>query len=93
MNEIVRTELTNITESGPREEDFKKSQDNILKRHAENLQENVYWLTTLDNYYFRGFNGETQYVETLQGITPAKIQAFAKKLIGQGNRIEVVMEP
>ena len=77
----------------PRDEDFKKSQDNILKRHTENLQENVYWLTTLDNYYFRGFNGETAYEETIKGITPAKIQAFAKKLLGQGNRIEVVMEP
>ena len=60
---------------------------------VENLQENVYWLTTLDNYYFRGFNGETAYEETIKGITPAKIQAFAKKLLGQGNQIEVVMEP
>ena len=93
MNTIVRTELDNIIRTGPREEDFKKSRDNILKRHAENLQENVYWLTTLDNYYFRGFNGETAYEETIKGITPAKIQAFAKKLLGQGNRIEVVMEP
>ena len=47
MNAIVRTELDNIVKSGPRDEDFKKSQDNILKRHTENLQENVYWLTTL----------------------------------------------
>jgi len=47
----------------------------------------------LDNYYFRGFNGETAYEETIKGITPAKIQAFAKKLLGQGNQIEVVMEP
>ena len=81
MNAIVRTELDNIVKSGPRDEDFKKSQDNILKRHTENLQENVYWLTTLDNYYFRGFNGETAYEETIKGITPAKIQAFARKLL------------
>ena len=33
------------------------------------------------------------YEETIKGITPAKIQAFAKKLLGQGNQIEVVMEP
>ena len=38
MNAIVRTELDNIVKSGPRDEDFKKSQDNILKRHTENLQ-------------------------------------------------------
>lgn len=93
MNTIIRDELKNIVNAGPRAEDFKKSQDNILKRHAENLQENTYWLNTLDNYYFRQFNGETKYVETLNGITPAKIQVFTKKLIEQGNRMEVVMEP
>lgn len=92
MNKIVITELENIAKSGPREDDFKKTKDNILKRHAENLQENSYWLNTLDNYYFRGFNGETNYIETLNGITPAKIQQFIKKLLKQGNRIEVVME-
>lgn len=93
MNSIVRTELKNLTETGPRAADFKKSQDNIQKRHAENLQENGYWLNTLDNYYTKGFDGETKYTETLKGITPAKVQEFTKKLLGQGNSIEVVMKP
>ena len=93
MNTIVRNELKRISDIGPRPEDFKKTQDNILKRHAENLQENSYWLNTLDNYYYKGFDGATKYVETLNSITPAKIQAFTKKLLGQGNSIEVVMEP
>lgn len=93
MNTIVRNELKRISDIGPRPEDFKKTQDNILKRHAENQQENSYWLNTLDNYYYKGFDGATKYVETLNGITPAKIQAFTKKLLGQGNSIEVVMEP
>lgn len=93
MNAIIRTELDNLNKVGPRAEDFRKSQDNMLKRHAENLQENSFWLNTLDNYYYRGFDSETKYVETLNSLTPAKIQAFARKLIDQGNRIEVVMEP
>lgn len=93
MNSIIRNELKRLQEVGPRPEDFKKTQDNMLKRHAENLQENSYWLNTLDNYYYRGFNAETDYMEILNGITPTKIQSFAKKLISQGNGIEVVMEP
>lgn len=93
MNSIIRNELKRLQEVGPRPEDFKKTQDNMLKRHAENLQENSYWLNTLDNYYYRGFNAETDYMEILNGVTPAKIQAFAKKLLSQGNGIEVVMEP
>lgn len=93
MNTIVRNELKRIADVGPRPEDLKKSQDNMLKRHAENLQENSYWVNTLDNYYYKGFDGETKYVEIINSITPAKIQAFTKKLLSQGNSIEVVMEP
>lgn len=93
MNTIVRNELKRISDIGPNPEDFKKTQDNLLKRHAENLQENVYWLSTLDNYYYKGFDATTKYVDTVNSITPAKIQAFAKKLLDQGNSVEVVMEP
>ena len=93
MNAIIFAELESIVRNGPRAEDLKKSQDNILKRHAENLQENSYWLNTLDNYYFDNFDGETNYIKTIQGITSAKIRAFAEKFVEQGNRIEVVMEP
>ena len=57
MNEIIHEELAALAATGPRAEDVKKCVDNLTKRHAERLQENVYWLSTLDNYYFRGFNG------------------------------------
>lgn len=93
MNTIVRNELKRISDIGPNSEDFKKTQDNLVKRHAENLQENGYWLSTLDNYYYKGFDATTKYVDTVNSITPAKIQAFAKKLLDQGNSVEVVMEP
>lgn len=93
MNAIVLAELERIARSGPDEGFLKKSRDNILKRYAESRQENIYWLTTLNNYYFRGFDGETTFAETLAGITPARIRTFVKELLEQGNRIEVVMEP
>lgn len=93
MNKIVIDELHAISEKGPRAEDFKKSQDNMLKRHTENMQENGFWLNTLDTYYFRGFDGETKYVETLNNATIDKVRSFAKQLLDQGNKIEVVMEP
>lgn len=93
MNAIVRNELKRCAEIGPSQEFFQKSVDNIQKRHAENLQENTYWLNTLDTYYFRGFDGSTDYESTLKSITPASVQAFVKQLLGQGNRIEVVMKP
>jgi zinc protease len=93
LTAIVKDELQSIVKNGPREADYIKTRDNMLKRHEESLQENGYWLNALDEYYFHGYNRHTDYVDTLQNITPAQIQAFAKALTAQGNYIEIVMEP
>ena len=93
MNTIVRNELKRLSEVGPRQEDFKKTQDNLLKRHAEVLQENSYWLNVLDDYYYKGFDTDTDYESIVKALTPEKIKAFAQKLLGQGNRVEVIMQP
>ena len=93
LNNIIQDELQQITVNGPRPEDFTKTQDNMAKRQAERVQENVYWLSMLDDYYFRGFDGYTTYLETLQAKTPEDIRRFVKQLLEQGNFIEVVMEP
>lgn len=93
LNNIVRNELRRISQNGPREEDFRKTVDNMLKRHAENRQENAYWLNVLDNYYYKGLDSYTEYTSILQSITPEKVRAFTRELLDQGNTIEVVMEP
>lgn len=93
MNDIVHQEIKRITEEGPREEDFVKTQQNMLKRFAERQNENSYWLNVIDVYYSKGFDAFTHYEETLKGITPEKIKAFANQLIEQGNAAEIVMEP
>ncbi|MCC8155561.1 MAG: insulinase family protein, partial [Tannerellaceae bacterium] len=92
MNEIIYEEIERIAQEGPRMEDFNKTKENMLKRYAENQQENVYWLNALDNYYYRNYNGVTDYKQTLESITPQTIQEFLNQLLNQGNKIEVVME-
>jgi len=93
LNSIVHNELQNISSKGPREEDFRKTVDNMLKRHEENKQENAYWLNILDNYFYYGVDAYTDYIPTLQSITPEQIASFTKQLLDQGNNIEVVMTP
>ncbi len=92
MNKIVTRELKQIATEGPKAEDFKKTCDNMLKRHDEKLQENGYWLNVLDSYYCNDFDPFTAYKETLKRITPDSIRKFTSKLLKQGNFIEVVME-
>ena len=91
MNRIVRDELKRLADEGPREADFVKTRDHLLKRHAESLQENGYWLSVLDNYYARHFDQATRFEAVVKAITPDKIRTFVKKLLAEGNRVEVVM--
>ena len=93
MGQIIQTALQQVAEEGPKAEDFTKTQDNLLKRYAEVLQENSYWLNVLDDYYYKGFDLQTDYESLVKGMTPAKIQSFVKELLRQGNHIEVVMKP
>lgn len=93
LNGIVHAELERIAREGPREADFNKTKENMVKKHAERLQENGYWLNVIDDYYYYGTDAKTEYDATLQSMTPAKIQAFTDALLKQGNVVEVVMIP
>ena len=93
MNAIVGEELERLANEGPRPEDFQKTRDNLLKRHAEVLQENSHWLDVLDRYYYYGLDKETDYEATVRALTPEKIQSFVRDLLRQGNRVEVIMRP
>lgn len=93
LNGIVHAELERIAKEGPREADFNKTKENMIKKHAERLQENGYWLNVIDDYYYYGTDAKTEYDAILQSMTPAKIQAFTDALLKQGNIVEVVMMP
>lgn len=93
MNSIVHAELKRIADEGPRQADFNKTKENMVKKQAEQLQENRYWLSVLDNYYANDFDSFTNYDQLLNAMTPEKVQAFARNLINQGNMVEVVMSP
>ncbi|MCD7930242.1 MAG: insulinase family protein [Tannerellaceae bacterium] len=91
MSEILHEELQRIVDEGPRIDDFNKTKENMLKRYAENQEENSYWLNALDLYYYRGYDAVTDYLKTLESITPSTVQSFLKELLDQQNRIEIVM--
>ncbi|MCD8178388.1 MAG: insulinase family protein [Tannerellaceae bacterium] len=91
MSEILHEELQRIVDEGPRIDDFNKTKENMLKRYAENQEENSYWLNALDLYYYRGYDAVTDYLKTLESITLSTVQSFLKELLDQQNRIEIVM--
>ena len=93
LNVIVHRELKAIADNGPRAEDFSKVKEHMLKQYNENLKENNYWMNILDTKYFYGEDNHSNYLNTLNAITPTDIKDFAKKLLSQDNEAVVVMMP
>ena len=91
--EIVKQEVTRLTEEGTDEEMIKKAYDSILSKRYEILQANDYWLNVLNAFYSRKFDSHTNYETILKSITKDDVKQFTKELINQGNLIEVVMYP
>lgn len=91
LNTIAHREVLSIAQEGPRAEDFNKVKEFMLKKHAENEQENNYWLQTIQNYVEENYDGHTDYVNILQATTPENIRNLAATLYNQGNLLEVIM--
>jgi zinc protease len=93
LNQIILDVLEDIAQNGPRETDFSKVKEYMNKSYTENLKENSYWMNVLDTKYFYGEDMHTNYIETVNAITPAEIRDFVAGLLNQGNRKTIVMMP
>ncbi|MBB3186770.1 M16 family metallopeptidase [Microbacter margulisiae] len=90
---IIHQELQKIADNGPAAEDLTKVKDNLLKKHAEELEDNNWWISTLNSYYIPHINYVNNYNTIVDNITGKTIQDLAKQLITKMNRLEVVMQP
>ena len=93
VTDIVKAELIKIAEVGPSVEQIAKNQDEIFKKRKEILQNNDYWLYILSTYYAYKFDAHTDYDKVLKSISKEDIKSFTQELLGQGNLIEVIMNP
>ena len=71
--------------------DLNKVKEFMLKKHAEDLKENSYWLGSIDEYLFTGMNPIKDYEQIVNSITVKDIQKFTDDLFKQKNEIEVSM--
>ena len=91
LNEIIHNEFNNLIKEGPRPEDFQKTKEFMLKKQQENEEDNGYWNGAIHNFYKTGFNRYTDYVKTVNAVTPEDIRQTAKSLLDNNNLIEVIM--
>lgn len=93
MTAIVERELQQIADEGPDPEDIAKNLEYWRKSYPEGLNNNNAWLSLLQNYDMWGEQWSTDYDALLDGITPEAVQTFARRIIGDGNLVKVIMEP
>lgn len=74
-------------------EDLDKVKEYMLKRIEQNEHENNYWLTVMDSYLDYKLDRNSTYRDIVNGLTPASMQDFVKKIVKPGNRIQYLMVP
>jgi zinc protease len=91
--DVVYDEINKIAENGVLTEDFQNSQANMKSQFDQNQKENMYWSSVLSSFYYNGKDTHTNWQNTFNKTNPKAIQDFAKEILKQKNRIEVVMLP
>ena len=91
MTELVYAGIDKICADGPKAEDLQKVKEYMHRKHAEDLKENTYWMSSLIRQTRFNYDEVTNYDTMVDQITAKEIQDFAKKILKSGNLIEVGM--
>lgn len=89
---IAKAELQNMANQGPRPEDLKKVKEFLIKKHAEDLESNRYWMNCIQTQDSDGYNPMANYNEIINGITSSDVANMAKAVLN-GYKKEVVQIP
>lgn len=90
---IVYSEIKKMVQDGPSEADLQKAKEYFLKQRPEDMKENSWWLSRMDDFYFYGLDYLTGYESKVNALTVNSVHDYAKKVLTQGNVVQVVMRP
>ena len=80
-------EIQDMVENGPSEENMQKVREYLNRTYTENLKKNGYWSSIIQSKVRRGLDFHTGYLEFVNSVTSADVQAMAKKEFQSGKRI------
>ena len=89
---IAKKELEVIANEGPREQDLKKVKEFKIKKHAEDMENNRYWMNSIQTQLRDGINMMEGYDELVNNINSQDIADMAKAVL-KGYHKEVVQLP
>ncbi|MDC8756168.1 M16 family metallopeptidase [Janthinobacterium fluminis] len=87
--------IRQMQENGPLAEDLAKVQENWIKNHQKALRENGYWLGRLQTALVQGSDPADilRYEDEVRALTPADVQAAARRYFNLDNYVQVVLYP
>ncbi len=88
MNDEVNNLVNNVDE-----EKLKNIKELMLKQLDDNQKDNGYWSGVITMWRNYGIDTNTNARQIIQSQTPAKLKAFMKEFLKQGNEITVAMLP
>ena len=89
---IAKAELQNVANNGPRPEDLKKVKEFLVKKHAEDMENNRYWMNCIQTMDRDGYNPMQNYNDIINAITGEDVANMAKAVL-KGYKKEVVQIP
>jgi zinc protease len=89
---IAIAELQNVANQGPRPEDLKKVKEFLVKKHAEDLENNRYWMGCIQTMDRDKYNPMANYEQIVNSITADDVANMAKAVL-KGYKKEVVQIP
>lgn len=93
LREIIMKEIEQIAAEGPRTEDVEKTREFLAKQWKNSLEQNGSWMNYIQSLYLYGEDSLADYEQALRSVTNADVQALAKRLLDNNNRIQVIMRP
>jgi len=90
---IVHTEVDKFLNNGPSDADLQKFKEYALKQRPEDMKENAWWNSQVQEYYVNKLDYLTGFEAKVKALTTKALQDFAKKALGQDNVVEVIMRP
>jgi len=89
---IAIAELQSVADNGPREQDLKKVKEFLVKKHAEDMENNRYWMNCIQTKERDNINPMADYEDLVNSITSNDVANMAKAVL-KGYKKEIVQLP
>ena len=91
--DIIMAEFEKIAAEGPREDDFNKTREYLLKEWGNSLERNGFWMSRIIENTYYGLDYINDYPAALKGMTREKVRNLARIILNNKNMVKMVMRP